>query len=73
MSEIKKLKINPILGALNEIANAMSSLQMFPSPIDSTVKDTKYLSENDRWANHAMQHLTLATEYLKEAYEKQKF
>ena len=43
-----------------EITSAMSSLNMFPSPIDPPPEGARYLSELDNWVKHAMEHLFAA-------------
>jgi hypothetical protein len=40
-----------------EIISAMSSLNMLPEPIEDIVPDHGWLSETDKWAEHAMEHL----------------
>lgn len=63
MSKPKVNFTDNILGALNEVTSAMSSLNMKPEPIPE-VSNEAYLSESDKWAQHAMEHLQAAFEYL---------
>lgn len=56
---------DPLQGAAHEIISAMSALNMEPEPLE--VPEGAYLSERDRWAKHAMEHLRAALELLQRA------
>jgi len=58
-------KSHPVHGALLEIVSAMSALNMQPEALPEPKGE--YLSETDRWAEHAMEHLNRAIENLSEA------
>lgn len=63
-----KLHDNPIRGAMGEVSDAISSLNMHPDPIPvgSQMPDNPgYLSYTDRWAEHAVDHLRAAMECLR--------
>lgn len=55
---------DPLYGTVHEIISAMSSLNMHPEPMKKPTGE--YLSETDRWANHAMEHLQAAVHMAEE-------
>lgn len=63
-----KTHTHPIEGALFELLDAISALNMCPAPIDPTeqVPDNPgYLSYTDRWAEHAVEHMRAAVECIR--------
>ncbi len=54
----------PLKGARQEIIRAMSSLNMEPESLEDVAEEDIYLSQRDRWASHAMEHLEAAFELL---------
>lgn len=56
---------DPLRGGMNEIISAMSSLNMPAEQIKEPTKEEFYLSQTDRWANHAVEHLKQALVYLR--------
>lgn len=65
----------PVHSAVHEIISAMSALNMPPSPEtdEAMLADIEkkqgvvYLSQSDKWAAHAMEHLQTAVELLRTA------
>lgn len=59
---------NKLQGAMSQLRQAQSALNMYPEPIKGAMG---YLSEVDSWAAHSMEHmeaaLTLLIEYQKDA------
>jgi hypothetical protein len=49
---------DPFRGIAHEIINAMSALNMEPEPLAE--ENGLFLSQRDRWAAHAMEHLRMA-------------
>lgn len=63
---------NPIMGAMTEVSRAMSALNMpeeeeYPGSKVIVPNDMRYLSETDKWAKHAMEHLLQAMSLLSRA------
>lgn len=56
---------DPMSGAANEIISAMSALNMEPEPLETP--EGIFLSERDKWAKHAIDHLRAALKLLKRA------
>jgi len=56
---------DPLSGAANEIISAISALNMEPEPLE--VPKGVFLSERDKWVEHAMAHLHAALKLLKRA------
>lgn len=55
----------PLAGTIMEIAGAMSALNMLPEPIPKPDPDEPgFLSHTDKWAAHAMEHLSAAVEQI---------
>ena len=54
-------------GAMVELLSAQSSLNMYPDPIDPDDSSVGYLSETDRWAKHACEHLDKGMTLLNDA------
>lgn len=50
--------------AVLEIISAMSALNMCPEPIENPHPEDMFLSELDRWAAHAYEHLNAAIRHL---------
>lgn len=66
---------DPLDGALAEILSAKSALNMEPDPIPEAERIENalpFLSRTDRWASHAMEHLTCAFELVQKAQKSQK-
>lgn len=55
---------NAIQSASCEIIRAMSSMNMYPDPIQSAEDEPGYISQRDGNVKHAMEHLHAAFEYL---------
>lgn len=61
---------DPIRGAIGEVTDAISALNMHPSPIpveNQVPNNEGYLSYTDAWAQHSMEHLRAAMEFLRVA------
>ncbi len=52
---------DPIRHAISELISAQSALNMEPSPQDA---DGPYLSDRDKWAAHAYEHIAAAIDVL---------
>jgi hypothetical protein len=50
--------------ATNELISAESSLNMPPEELPNLSDDDIFLSDRDRWANHAMKHIHNAIKIL---------
>ena len=50
--------------AVLEIISAMSAINMYPEPIENPHPEDRFLSELDRWAAHAYEHLDAALDHL---------
>lgn len=50
-------------GALMELNSALSSLNMHPEPLEVS-REVEYLSETDKWANHAYSHIEAAIQLI---------
>jgi len=59
--DINKLDLHRIV--MEEISNAMSSLNMQPSPIPDEGKNG-FLSDTDYWCNHSYKHMLSALKIL---------
>jgi len=59
-------KSNLVHGAISAIQSAISSLHMYPRPIEESSgnKNDKYLSETDSNAKHCIEHLNAAIDIL---------
>lgn len=61
---------DPLHGAIMEISSAISALNMWPEPcepdsdLDADSHERGYLSQTDRWARHAVEHLRAAIDNL---------
>jgi hypothetical protein len=51
---------DPLHGVIAELISAQSSLNMEPEPLEKPLGDGQFLSERDKWASHAMEHITAA-------------
>lgn len=63
-----KVHKDPIRGAIGEISDAISALNMHPHPIpphEQLPNNSGYLSQTDYWAEHAVEHLRAAMECLR--------
>lgn len=56
---------DPLSGAAHEVLSAISALNMEPEPLEPP--EGAYLSERDKWAKHAMEHLHATMELLRRA------
>lgn len=61
---------NCLREAMTEIVSAMSALNMAPCPMEGVSQRDdegfpRYLSETDRWAHHAMEHMHSVLELIK--------
>lgn len=63
---------DPILAAMNEIMSGMSALNMPPDPIpkETLGEDDMFLSDTDRMASHAIDHLHAALTFLNKAHRE---
>ncbi len=60
----------PLQGAVSEIVSGLSALNMHPNPIppeEQQPGNNGYLSETDRWVEHAYEHFRRAIEYINKA------
>lgn len=62
--EPRKYASNNISGAICEIISAMSALAMEPQEKEGRSPEAIYLCDIDYWANHAVEHLHQAVEFL---------
>jgi hypothetical protein len=65
-----RLYADPLQGAASEIISALSALNMHPNPIpaDQQLPDNPgYLSNTDRWVEHAFDHLQAAMDCIRRA------
>jgi hypothetical protein len=66
---------NPIHGVTSEIISAKSSLNMPSDPIEGLEERSPndrpiFLSETDKWAKHAMEHMSKAWEYNQKTHQQ---
>lgn len=65
---------DPVRGAIGEITDAISALNMHPKsiPVEQQVPNNEgYLSYTDAWAQHAADHLRAAVEFLRVAENRE--
>ncbi len=66
----------PLRGAVSEIISGLSALNMQPDPIppeEQTPDNNGYLSQTDRWVEHAYEHFQAAIQCIRKAENNTSF
>ncbi len=76
MSKPETNHADPLQGACMEIHHGLSALNMQPDPIppeEQTPDNNGYLSQTDRWVEHAYEHFHAALECIRKAENNTSF